>query len=70
MAEIPQELNGRESLKWLKVMLEKNFVATLTNALAEVDPNFPDIRGVVTGILRPLEYLYVHMPRARRLVAN
>lgn len=42
-----------------KVMLEKNFVATLTNALAEVDPNFPDIRGVVTGILRPLEYLYV-----------
>lgn len=40
-----------------KVMLEKNFVATLTNALAEVDPNFPDIRGVVTGILRPLEYL-------------
>jgi E3 ubiquitin-protein ligase HUWE1 len=40
-----------------KVMLEKSFVATLTNALAEVDPNFPDIRGVVTGILRPLEYL-------------
>lgn len=42
-----------------KVMLEKNFVATLTNALAEVDPNFPDVRGVVTGILRPLEYLCV-----------
>ena len=42
-----------------KVMLEKNFVATLTNALAEVDPNYPNIRGVVTGILRPLEYLYV-----------
>ncbi|KAI0699215.1 hypothetical protein BC835DRAFT_1412679 [Cytidiella melzeri] len=40
-----------------KVMLEKNFVVTLTNALAEVDPNFPNIRGVVTGILRPLEYL-------------
>lgn len=43
-----------------KVMLEKNFVATLTNALAEVDPNYPNIRGVITGILRPLEYLYVH----------
>ena len=42
-----------------KVMLEKNFVATLTNALADVDPNFPNIRGVVTGILRPLEYLFV-----------
>ncbi|KAJ3553249.1 hypothetical protein NM688_g3714 [Phlebia brevispora] len=40
-----------------KVMLEKNFVATLTNALAEVDPNYPNIRGVITGILRPLEYL-------------
>lgn len=42
-----------------KVMLEKNFVATLTNALAEVDLNYPNIRGVVTAILRPLEYLYV-----------
>ncbi|KAL4252810.1 UPL family protein [Abortiporus biennis] len=40
-----------------KVMLEKNFVATLTNALAEVDLNYPRIRHVVTGILRPLEYL-------------
>lgn len=42
-----------------KVMLEKNFVATLTNALAEVDLNYPNIRSVVAGILRPLEYLYV-----------
>ena len=40
-----------------KVMLEKNFVATLTNALAEVDLNYPGIRSVVAGILRPLEYL-------------
>ncbi|KAH9935552.1 uncharacterized protein B0H18DRAFT_1082292 [Fomitopsis serialis] len=39
-----------------KVMLEKNFVATLTSALAEVDLNYPNIRGVVTGILRPLEF--------------
>lgn len=42
-----------------KVMLEKNFVATLTNALAEVDLNYPNIRSVVVGILRPLEYLCV-----------
>ena len=42
-----------------KVMIEKNFVATLTNALAEVDLNYPLIRSVVGGILRPLEYLYV-----------
>ncbi|KAH9949004.1 hypothetical protein B0H21DRAFT_198859 [Amylocystis lapponica] len=40
-----------------KVMLEKNFVATLTNALAEVDLNYPNIRGVVTSILRPLDFL-------------
>ncbi|KAF9820248.1 hypothetical protein IEO21_01462 [Rhodonia placenta] len=40
-----------------KVMLEKNFVATLTNALADVDLNYPHIRGVVSAILRPLEYL-------------
>ncbi|CCM01158.1 uncharacterized protein FIBRA_03206 [Fibroporia radiculosa] len=40
-----------------KVMLEKNFVATLTNALAEVDLNYPNIRGVVTGLLRPLNFL-------------
>ncbi|KAI0958508.1 hypothetical protein AcV7_004312 [Taiwanofungus camphoratus] len=40
-----------------KIMLEKNFVATLTNALAEVDLNYPNIRGVVTAILRPLDYL-------------
>ncbi|OCH84897.1 hypothetical protein OBBRIDRAFT_891524 [Obba rivulosa] len=40
-----------------KVMLEKNFVQTLTNALAEADLNYPHIRTVVTGILKPLEYL-------------
>ncbi|CAL1707508.1 unnamed protein product [Somion occarium] len=40
-----------------KIMLEKNFVATLTNVLAEVDLNYPNIKAVVAGILRPLEYL-------------
>ncbi|KAF8658329.1 hypothetical protein AX16_002096 [Volvariella volvacea WC 439] len=40
-----------------KIMLEKNFVSTLTNALAEVDLNYPNVRGLVTSILRPLEYL-------------
>ena len=40
-----------------KLMLEKNFVATLTNALAEVDLNFPNVRSLVTAILRPLEHL-------------
>jgi E3 ubiquitin-protein ligase HUWE1 len=40
-------------------MLEKNFVATLTNALSEVDLNYPNVRGVVAAILRPLELLCV-----------
>jgi E3 ubiquitin-protein ligase HUWE1 len=44
-----------------KVMLEKNFVATLTTALSEVDLNYPNVRGLVASILRPLEYLYVQM---------
>lgn len=44
-----------------KVMLEKNFVATLTTALGEVDLNYPNTRSVVTSILKPMEYLYVVM---------
>ena len=40
-----------------KVMLEKNFVSTLTNALAEVDLNYPNVRSLVAVILRPLEHL-------------
>lgn len=40
-----------------KIMLEKNFVSTLTNALADVDLNFPNVRGVVAAILKPLELL-------------
>lgn len=42
-----------------KIMLEKNFVATLTNALGEVDLNFPNIRNLVASVLRPLENLQV-----------
>ncbi|TFK54241.1 hypothetical protein OE88DRAFT_1786570 [Heliocybe sulcata] len=40
-----------------KIMLEKNFVAALTNALGEVDLNYPNVRGLVTALLRPLEQL-------------
>ncbi|KAG6874485.1 hypothetical protein C0995_010395 [Termitomyces sp. Mi166 len=40
-----------------KVMLEKNFVATLTTALSEVDLNYPNIRRLVPAILKPLEHL-------------
>ncbi|KAG6810921.1 hypothetical protein H0H92_009816 [Tricholoma furcatifolium] len=40
-----------------KVMLEKNFVATLTTALSEIDLNYPNIRRLVPAILKPLEFL-------------
>lgn len=40
-----------------KVMLEKNFAVLLTNALAEIDLNYPDVKLVVTDILKPLEHL-------------
>ncbi|KAL0569802.1 E3 ubiquitin-protein ligase tom1 [Marasmius crinis-equi] len=40
-----------------KVMLEKNFVATLTNSLSDVDLNYPNVKNLIAAILRPLEYL-------------
>ena len=40
-----------------KIMLEKNFVASLTSALAEVDLNYPNVKSLLTSILLPLEYL-------------
>ncbi|KAH8107868.1 hypothetical protein BXZ70DRAFT_1014411, partial [Cristinia sonorae] len=53
----PRKSNDDIPTHLAKVMLEKNFVATLTNALSEVDLNYPNIRSVVAGILRPLEFL-------------
>ncbi|EJD34111.1 hypothetical protein AURDEDRAFT_109329 [Auricularia subglabra TFB-10046 SS5] len=40
-----------------KIMLEKGFVATLTNALADVDLNYPHVKTLISAVLRPLEYL-------------
>jgi len=40
-----------------KIMLEKNFVALLTSTLGEIDLNFPNVRSLVTTLLRPLELL-------------
>lgn len=47
------------SLHVAKVMLEKNFAVVLTNALADIDLNYPDVKLVVTDILKPLEHLLV-----------
>lgn len=40
-----------------KIMLEKNFVATLTNVLTDIDLNYPNMRSLVAAILRPLDFL-------------
>ncbi|KAI8461590.1 hypothetical protein BY996DRAFT_4377127 [Phakopsora pachyrhizi] len=40
-----------------KIMLEKNFAVMLTNALADVDLNFPSVQQLLNSILWPLEHL-------------
>ncbi|QRV79604.1 E3 ubiquitin-protein ligase HUWE1 [Ceratobasidium sp. AG-Ba] len=40
-----------------KVMLEKNFVGILTTVVGEIDLNYPNIKVLVSALLRPLEYL-------------
>ncbi|KAI8461566.1 hypothetical protein BY996DRAFT_6408524 [Phakopsora pachyrhizi] len=40
-----------------KIMLEKNFVAMLTNALADVELNFPSVQLLLNSILWPLEHI-------------
>lgn len=40
-----------------KIMFERNYISTLTNAIADVDLNFPNSRRVIKYILRPLKTL-------------
>lgn len=40
-----------------RLMIEKNFIATLTQALAELDLNFPNAKRAVKYILSPLKQL-------------
>ncbi|KAA8911552.1 DNA binding protein [Sphaerosporella brunnea] len=40
-----------------KIMLEKNYIAALTNALADVDLNYPNSRKVIKSMLKPLKLL-------------
>lgn len=52
-----------------KTMLERNFVNTLTSALAEVDLFLPMVKPLLDRILKPLEYLTkvaIKMNRAER----
>lgn len=40
-----------------KIMLEKNYIGALTNALADVDLNYPNSRKVIKSMLKPLKLL-------------
>ncbi|KAM0754248.1 hypothetical protein T439DRAFT_311132 [Meredithblackwellia eburnea MCA 4105] len=50
-------LHDDTTMQLAKLMLEKNFAVILTNALADVDLNFPSVSNLINGILRPLEQL-------------
>lgn len=52
----PRQVNNT-GLHMAKTMLEKNFVGILTNALGEIDLNYPDVRNVLVTLLRALEHL-------------
>lgn len=51
------KLSDETSMQLAKLMLEKNFAVILTNALADVDLNFPSVTNLINSILRPLEQL-------------
>ena len=57
MSSNSRKLPGDAPTHLVKIMLKKNVVATLTNALAEVDLNSPNVRGLISAVLKPLETL-------------
>lgn len=51
------KIHDETSMQLAKLMLERNFAVILTNALADVDLNFPHVSNLINAILRPLEQL-------------
>ncbi|KAF8985816.1 hypothetical protein BGZ46_001784 [Entomortierella lignicola] len=49
--------NDDTSINIVKVMLEKNFITTLTNVIADIDLNYPHAKVLVNAVLKPLEHL-------------
>lgn len=56
-AQRPSASPSEAPIQIAKIMLEKNFAALLSNALADVDLNFPSVQRLLNSILRPLEHL-------------
>ncbi|KAI8600747.1 hypothetical protein EDD21DRAFT_306070, partial [Dissophora ornata] len=50
-------INDDMSINIVKVMLEKNFIMTLTNVVADIDLNYPHARVLANAVLKPLEHL-------------
>ncbi|KNZ50319.1 hypothetical protein VP01_4490g1 [Puccinia sorghi] len=55
-AQRPSTSPSEAPIQIAKIMLEKNFAALLSNALADVDLNFPSVQRLLNSILRPLEH--------------
>ncbi|PLW29099.1 hypothetical protein PCASD_19760 [Puccinia coronata f. sp. avenae] len=56
-AQRPSASPSEAPIQIAKIMLEKNFAVLLSNALADVDLNFPSVQQLLNSILRPLEHL-------------
>jgi E3 ubiquitin-protein ligase HUWE1 len=56
-AQRPSASPSEAPIQIAKIMLEKNFAALLSIALADVDLNFPSVQRLLNSILRPLEHL-------------
>ncbi|WAR63783.1 hypothetical protein PtB15_17B384 [Puccinia triticina] len=56
-AQRPSASPSEAPIQIAKIMLEKNYAALLSNALADVDLNFPSVQRLLNSILRPLEHL-------------
>jgi len=66
-AQRPSTSPSEAPIQIAKIMLEKNFAALLSNALADVDMNFPSVQRLLNLILRPLEHLTRQSPRSVEL---
>ncbi|OAV88066.1 hypothetical protein PTTG_29170 [Puccinia triticina 1-1 BBBD Race 1] len=56
-AQRPSASPSEAPIQIAKIMLEKNYAALVSNALADVDLNFPSVQSLLNSILRPLEHL-------------
>ncbi|KAI7946751.1 hypothetical protein MJO29_011278 [Puccinia striiformis f. sp. tritici] len=69
-AQRPSASPSEAPIQIAKIMLEKNYAALLSNALADVDLNFPSVQRLSNSILRPLEHLTKAVTKISRASTN